>query len=82
MQTADCTVPALSQVLHESLSSDCKKAFLRLAGGRKTARRNPRVNTSEGLDEQGPLETAANTKESLYSHLNNEGQPEKTWRDK
>lgn len=39
------------------------------------------MNSSEGLNEQGPLETAANTKESLYSCLNNEEQPGKPWQD-
>lgn len=37
------------------------------------------MHSSEGLDEQGPSETAANTEEFLYSRLNNEEQPGQTW---
>lgn len=39
------------------------------------------MHSSEGLDEQVPSETTANTKEFLYSCLNNEEQPGKTWQD-
>lgn len=83
MHTADCTMPASSQISGTKLES-----LLRLQAGlpqtdrwQKTGRRNPKMHSSEGLDEQGPSETAENTKEFLYSRLNNEEQPGKTWQD-
>lgn len=72
-----CACAALSQVLRCRLS-DYKQGFLRLVHGRKAIRENPRMNSSEGLDEQGLLETAAKTKERLCSSLNNEDRPGKT----